>query len=485
MQNYNKTHAIKTLAILLVAYFCLAAVFFWASGDQLYFTTGEEPPITPKDCAAVMTDGTVVRFSVQPQTEYLDRISLLVGTYGRDNHGSLVMEVFSPEGKLLGNTVLSTSGLPDYVYQDFLFDHAIDNAKGQVLNVVVTAADVPDGEGTSLWYGTEITAGKFSVPDLNGDTFTCNDTSTEGKICYVAAGRDILWIGQWYWLIVCVIAAVLLAYALYARKMALLGKETMISRAYVTVERYSFLVRQLVGRDFKRKYKRSVLGVLWSFLNPLMTMMVQYFVFSTIFKSTIENFIVYLLSGIILFNFFGESVGLGLTSILDNAHLINKVYMPKEIYPLSRVLSSLINLLLSLLPLFIVMIVTGVPFTKAMLLIPIGLICLIFFCLGMSMLLSCSMVFFQDTLFLWNVVSTLWMYLTPTFYPETIIPAVWLPLYRLNPMYQYITFLRVILLDGMAPSPSLYVGCIASAALMFLAGLRVFQKNQNKFVLHL
>ena len=251
------------------------------------------------------------------------------------------------------------------------------------------------------------------------------------------------------------------------------------------VERYSFLVKQLVARDFKRKYKRSALGVCWSFLNPLLTMLVQYLVFSTIFKSSIENFIIYLLIGIIVFNFFGESVGLGLTSIVDNAHLINKVYMPKIIYPLSRVISSVVNLLISLVPLFIMMLLTGVPITKAVLLLPIGLICLLVFCLGLSMLLSASMVFFQDTQFLWNVVSTLWQYLTPTFYPVDIIPEAWLPVYKMNPMYQYITFIRSILLDGVAPAPELYFGCIISAVAMFGVGYAIFRRNQDKFVLYL
>ena len=220
-------------------------------------------------------------------------------------------------------------------------------------------------------------------------------------------------------------------------------------------------------------------------MNPLLTMLVQYLVFSTIFKSTIENFIVYLLSGIILFNFFGEAVGLGLNSIIDNGHLINKVYMPKIIYPLSRVLSSSINLLISMLPLVVMMLATGLPLTKAMFLIPIGLLSLLVFCLGMSLLLSTAMVFFRDTSFLWNIVSTLWMYLTPTFYPVDIIPEAWLPLYKLNPMYQYITFLRSILLDGIAPSLELYVGCIVSAVVVFVLGYCVFKKNQDKFVLHL
>lgn len=481
----SKNDTIKVLAKILIVFFLLAAVFYWASGEQLFFLYEEESSITPKDCAAIMTDGTKVEFTIQPQTGYLDSISPLIGTYGRDNQGTLLFQVFSKDGELLALTELATSGLTDYVYQDIIFETPIASVKGETLTIIVTACNVPENQAVSMWYGTDIDTGRFSIPDMNGNTFTVNGNTTEGKICYTAAGRNILWIGQWYWWIVLGLGLLIALCTLLTIRKMNAGKDTLTGRAIKLVERYSFLVRQLVARDFKRKYKRSVLGVFWSFLNPLLTMLVQYFVFSTIFKSSIENFIVYLLSGIILFNFFGESIGLGLTSIIDNAHLINKVYMPKEIYPLSRVLSSLINLVISLAPLFVVMLLTGVPFTKSIFLIPIGLLCLIVFCLGMSLLLSTSMVFFQDTLFLWNVVSTLWMYLTPTFYPVSIIPEAWLPIYKLNPMYQYITFLRSILLDGMAPSPELYGGCILSACLMFAIGLFVFKKNQNKFVLHL
>ena len=113
--------------------------------------------------------------------------------------------------------------------------------------------------------------------------------------------------------------------------------------------RYRFLIQQLVSRDFKTKYKRSVLGIVWSFLNPLLTMLVQYVVFSTLFKSSIPHYPAYLLSGIVLFNFFSETTTVGMTSITANAPLITKVYVPKYIYPLTRMLSSTINVALSFL----------------------------------------------------------------------------------------------------------------------------------------
>jgi len=475
----------KAFASIIVCYVLFVCIFYWASEDQLHYRVIESSPVTPQDCAGVMTDGYRVEFEMQQDTQFLEQISLLVGTYGRENQGTLLMQVFSGNGEKLGEASLATAGLKDYVYQNFRFETPIYVPKNKTLTVTVTAQEVPEGQATSLWYGTGIDTGKISVPDMSGARFLSDGIEREGKICYIALGRDILWFGEYYWWIAAGVGVVLLLYSLWSLITLSNGKKTLLVRLLILLHQYSFLVRQLVARDFKRKYKRSSLGVFWSFLNPLLTMLVQYLVFSTIFKSSIENFIVYLLIGIILFNFFGEAVGLGLSSIVDNAQLINKVYMPKIIYPLSRVLSSAINLLISLVPLVIVMMITGVSMNKTVLLIPIGLLCLLVFCFGMAMMLSAAMVFFRDTFFLWNVVSTLWMYLTPTFYPLDIIPAAWLPIYKLNPMYQYITFLRSILLDGVAPAPELLVGCIISAVGMFAVGYLVFRKNQDKFVLYL
>ena len=252
-----------------------------------------------------------------------------------------------------------------------------------------------------------------------------------------------------------------------------------------SIFRYTFLLEQLVKRNFNTKYRQSVLGVLWSFLNPLMTMAVQYVVFSTLFQSDISHFPVYLLCGIILFNFFNECVTLGMDSIVLNGPLITKVAMPKIIYPLSRSLSSLINLVISFVPLLAVMLLSGTPLTWALLLIPLAAGLVFLFALGMSLILCTMNVFFRDTRFLWSVVSLLWTYATPIFYPITIIPAAWQPVFRLNPMFQLIDLLRTIIIGGTFPSWGQWGMCIACAVLPLLLGLAVFRRNEDRFVFHL
>ena len=288
-----------------------------------------------------------------------------------------------------------------------------------------------------------------------------------------------------YWLSVCILFILISSYCIWGYIKGKHNKNNMVVTLCTLVTKYNFLLKQLVNRDFKVKYKRSVLGVAWSFVNPLLTMGVQYVVFSTLFSNDLPNYAVYLLIGIVFFNFFNEAVGQGMTSITGNANLIKKVYMPKYIYPLSKLLSSLINFAITLIPLAIVMAITRVVPTWSMLLIIFDIICFLVFIFGMILILSTLMTFFQDTQFLWTVISMIWMYLTPIFYTESIIPEKFRTLYHLNPMYQYISFARTCLIDGCSPDPMQYVYCIASSVVVLIFGLFVFKKNQDKFVLHL
>ena len=250
-------------------------------------------------------------------------------------------------------------------------------------------------------------------------------------------------------------------------------------------KKYKFLIKQLVNRDFKTKYKRSVLGVFWSFLNPLLTMSVQYVVFSNLFRFDIEHYPVYLLTGILMFNYFNEASSLTLMSIMNNGALIKKVYVPKFIYPLTRVLSSFINLLISMIPLILVVLVSGIMPKFSFLLVIYPMICIGIFCLGLGMLLATSMVFFQDTQFLWNVLSMIWMYLTPIFYPASILPAKVAWILKLNPLYYFIDFMRTCIISGTSPSLNMYIACLVCAFLMLGIGVWVFKKNEDKFILYL
>ena len=259
----------------------------------------------------------------------------------------------------------------------------------------------------------------------------------------------------------------------------------MIKNYLQSAKKYSFLLSQLVSRDFKTRYKRSVLGVLWSMLNPLLTMCVQYLVFSNLFKWNVENYAVYLLIGSVTFNFFSEASQAALVSITGSASLITKVYIPTYIFPVAKVLSSCINLCFSTLALYLIIFMQGMSLNIYHLMIPVLYVALILFTCGMGLILSALMVYFRDTQFLYGVIIVLWMYLTPLFYPVDIIPENLMGLYSLNPMYQYVTFFRTLVLDGAMPSLTQFAWCFGYAFGLLGIGLLVFRKLKRNFILYI
>lgn len=275
------------------------------------------------------------------------------------------------------------------------------------------------------------------------------------------------------------------SYGIYVFLMERQGKGTLAGNAVRGLVRYEFLLRQLVARDFKTKYKRSVLGMLWSLLNPLLTMTVQYIVFSRLFRFEIRNYPVYLLSGIVFFNYMSDATSQGLMSIVSNASLINKVYVPKYIYPFSRVLSCGVNFLLSLVALYIMIIYTGMRITVNHIFVIYGVACTFIFTLGATFFLSALMVFFRDVQFLYGVFLQMWIYLTPLFYPESILPEWVMRIVEFNPMYHFIRFVRIIILNGTLPEFKAWVFCAVFAVLPFIAGYWVFRKLQGRFILYI
>lgn len=250
--------------------------------------------------------------------------------------------------------------------------------------------------------------------------------------------------------------------------------------------KYRFLMQQLVTKDIKLKYRRSILGYLWSILNPLMIMVIMVIVFSNMFRSDIENFPVYLIIGQTLFNFMSESTNQAIGSITGNASLLKKTYVPKYVFTVSKVTSSFVNTLFALGALVLVFIVCKVTPNIYYLLIPFILLQEYLFCLGLGMLLAQGSVFFRDIQYIYNAVTTAWMYLTPLFYPITLLPnGLREAVMVFNPMYFYITEFRQIVLECRMPEPYLLVAGTCAAVLMLLIGTGAFLKTQDKFILYI
>lgn len=249
--------------------------------------------------------------------------------------------------------------------------------------------------------------------------------------------------------------------------------------------KYKDLLKELVFRDIKVKYRRSFLGILWSLLNPLLMMIVITIVFSTLFRFSIKNFPIYLLTGQVLFNFYSEATSMAMTAITGNGSLIRKVYIPKYIFPVSKVLSSFVNLLFSLIAIVIMIMITKVKITWVILLFPIPLVYVLVFSIGVGLILSALSVFFRDMLHLYGVVLTAWSYLTPIFYPADIIPNKYKFFIQYNPMYYIIECFRDIVLYGRAPSLKLNIICLLFCISSLVIGTYVFYKKQDKFILYI
>lgn len=453
------------------AYLILACIFNFAGGDSLKYkySVSDMPQIS--GALEELTTDVVVRQDFVVETETLDAINLEVSTLGRENEGLIQLEIADKNGTVLTRCSEDVKKLSDTENFRWTLASIIENTKGKVYQLRITTTSKASTSPTVL------------ISSMNSDNYWVNDEARSGTICFNYVGRNYFLFGDYYWFFVFIGLLIILIYFIWNAFAQKRGKVTIALRLTTIWSRYEFLIKQMVTRDFKTKYKRSVLGYLWSFLNPVLSMVVQYIVFSQMFRSSIENFPVYLLSGSILFSFFTEAVGQGLTAIVGNASLISKVYVPKYIYPITKVASCSINLIISIIPLLIVTVFTGGQITKALLVLPFVLICLLLFSIGMSLLLSTTMVFFRDTQYLWGIISLAWTYATPLFYPENIVPDKYRFIQTFNPMYHYIRFARTVLLEGISPEPMAYLVCGSTAILMCVVGAIVFKKFQDKFVL--
>lgn len=251
-----------------------------------------------------------------------------------------------------------------------------------------------------------------------------------------------------------------------------------------TYNQYKPLLYEFVKRDIKVKYKDSALGIVWSMLNPLLTMIVLTFIFSNIFKNSIPNFPVYCLSGRLIYDFFSQSTNQAMKSITSKSSLIKKIYIPKYIYTLSKLISTFVIFLVSLIPLFFVMLITKVEFKFINLFIVYPLLMLFFISFGFGLILATVNVFFRDLEHIYSVVLMLIMYMSAIFYSVDIVNPIFAVVMKFNPIYPVICVFRDCILYGQITSYTNIVLSFVYAVFYMIFGLIVFKKNQDKFILY-
>ena len=245
---------------------------------------------------------------------------------------------------------------------------------------------------------------------------------------------------------------------------------------------YRNLVVQLVRRDILTRYKRSVLGIAWTMLNPLGTMLIMTIVFSQAFGSKVPGFATYVLSGLLAWNFFAQTTNAATLHLVWGGDLLKRIYMPRTAFALSAIGTGLVNIVISTVPLLIVMLINHIPITPSILLLPIPILFLAMFSLGLGLLISTIAIYFADVVDMYQIVLTAWFYLTPIIYPFAIVPPKFQTLIiAFNPMFHLVQLYRVPTYEGRVPTLQEFLVTGGIATITLVIGWLVFTRKADEF----
>ena len=251
-----------------------------------------------------------------------------------------------------------------------------------------------------------------------------------------------------------------------------------------------YILQQLVTKDFKLRYRRSVLGVVWSVLNPLLMMIIMSFVFQYFLRSNLEHYSLYLIVGNITFALMNDATNGGLRSIIDASSLLKKVKVDRWVFPVQKVFSAAVNFAFSLIAVAIVMVFDGVMPTIHVLWFVVGLVLVMLFSIGIGLFIGALAVFFRDMIHLWSVVLTAWTYLTPIFWDLSLLtnsnaPRIVVWIVKANPMYNYLEIMRSAFVYQNNPSVTVLLFAAIWAVIALVIGITVFKKTEHKFILYI
>lgn len=246
-----------------------------------------------------------------------------------------------------------------------------------------------------------------------------------------------------------------------------------------------FLFEELVKRDFKQKYKRTILGMWWSVISPLLSLLVMKLVFTEFFGRNTEHYTTYLFCGNLIFTYFKESTNGGMNALMANRGIISKVNVPKYMFLLSKNVSSLINFVLTLCVFFIFAAIDKITFGVHFISLLYPIACLVVFNIGVGLILSALFVFFRDIGYLYEIFTLLLMYMSAIFYQVDRYPATVQRLFLCNPVYCYIKYFRVVTLEGNIPGLAYHLLCVFYALLVLVIGGLIYKKFNHKFLYYM
>ena len=249
---------------------------------------------------------------------------------------------------------------------------------------------------------------------------------------------------------------------------------------FTELVRYRELLYQLIARNIKTRYKRSALGIVWTMVHPLMMMVVLTLAFANVWKISVPNFAVYVLSGLLLWNFFSQTTNSAMSELLWGSTLLHRIYIPRGIFAASALGTSLVNLALSLPALLAVMIFTGVTLKPALLFVPVAILLTSAFVMGVGLILSTLVVYFADIYEMFQILLMSWFYLQPIMYPISIIPDSLRWLITINPIYHFLVIFRTPIYDGRMPSAREIGIALAIGAGTLVAGWLIFTRKADE-----
>jgi len=248
------------------------------------------------------------------------------------------------------------------------------------------------------------------------------------------------------------------------------------------LKKNQFLFEELVKRDFKKKYKRTVLGMAWSVLSPLLTLLVMRLVFTQFFGRNTPHYTIYLFCGNLVFSCFSDSTGQGMTSLMSNAGIFTKVNVPKYLFLLSKNIQTLINFGLTLCVFFVFCVLDHITFTWKLVCLIYPICCLVLFNIGVGLILSALFVFFRDIQYLWSVFTQLLMYMSAIFYTIDNYDYTIQCLFLLNPVYLFIRYFRKIVIEAAVPTVYFHLLMLADVAAVLGIGCWMYKKYNTKFL---
>lgn len=342
--------------------------------------------------------------------------------------------------------------------------------------------EVPVGTARSVQFMGHAWGGMVNV-EINGkkyeaDTYTPNYSTV---ITNIGSSSDAILTKQqlkrlpYFFGVYLFLAVVLFLILYFATKVSV----------YKKLEKHQFLFRVLVKRDFILKYKRTMLGILWSLLSPLINLLIMWLVFNRILANNIDHFVIYMFAGQLVFSYFADATTQGMNSLLENAGIFTKINVPKFMFLLSKNISSLINFLLTLVIFFVFVAADGVSFSWKYLLLLYPIVCLIIFNIGVGLILSALYVFFRDMQYLWGLMVQLIMWVSAIFYSIDSYPQIIQNIFLLNPIYLFIRYFRKIVIDSMVPTVGFHL-LLAGYTLFFLGiGCFMYKKYNHEFLYYI